>query len=162
MAGADIIKRWSCEVFAVLGCYAVSIGSQLLTSWGRLSVPSSRVKQFKKMNLFLSVPCRHIVGVEIHLHWFLTSPLYGGKSSGLCPSHLTISPPPTINSPGTQRTGGFVGPALDILDDRKILVPAKNQTPHRTAHSTISIPITLSQHHALLFVEMNFQIFFYF
>ena len=80
MAGADIIKRWSCEVFAILRCYAV-----LLTSWGSQSVPSSRAKKSKKVNLFLSVPCRHIVGVEIHLHWFLTSPLYGGKVTSFMP-----------------------------------------------------------------------------
>ena len=124
MAGADIIKRWSCEVFAILRFYAVSIASQLLTFWSSLSVPSSRVNQSKKVKLFQSVPNRHMAGVEIHLHCFWTSPLYGGKWPALCPSHITISAQPTINSPGTQWIGGWVGPStrLGILFDRQILV----------------------------------------
>jgi hypothetical protein len=160
MEGAAISKRWSCEVCAILGCNAASIGSQLLTFWGSLSVPSSRATQSKKVKLFLSISCRHIGGVEIHLDWFLTSPLYGVKSPALCPSHLTFSPPPTRNSPGTQWIGGLVGPStwLDILDGRRILVPARIRTQHFPAHSTVSIPITLSQHHVMIFVVMNFQI----
>jgi hypothetical protein len=53
-----------------------------------------------------------------------------------------------------------VGPRarLDISDERKILVPARIRTPHCPAHSTVTILITLYQHHALIFVVMNLQI----
>ena len=154
-AGAVIIKRWSCEVLAILRCYAASIGSQFLTFWGSLSAPSSRVKQSKKVKLFLSVPGWHIVKVEAHLHWFLTSLLHEGKSPALCSSHLTISPPPTINRSSTKWIGDLVGPSAWIgIFGWQILVPARNQTPHHPAHSTI----TLCQHHALISVVMNLQL----
>jgi hypothetical protein len=136
MAGADIIKTWSCEVFVILRCNAGSIGSHSLTFWGSLPVPSSRVKQSKKVKLFLSVPCRHTVGVEIHLHWFLTSPLYGSKSPALCPSHLSISPPPTINSPGTQWIAGWVGPRARLGSFARQEVSCPCQKSNSTSYST--------------------------
>jgi len=114
MAGAVIIKWWSCEVLAILRCYVASIGSQLLTLWGSLSGPSSRVKQSKKVKLFLSVPGWHIVGIEVHLHWFWTSLLCEDKSPALCSSHLTISTPPTINTPGIRWIGDWVGPSTRL------------------------------------------------
>jgi hypothetical protein len=36
------------EVFALLGCYTVLVGSWLLSFWGSLLIPSSRVKQSRK------------------------------------------------------------------------------------------------------------------
>ena len=36
------------EIFALLGCYTVEIGSYLPTVWDNLLVPSSRVKESKK------------------------------------------------------------------------------------------------------------------
>ena len=66
MAGAVIIKWLICEFIAILRCYAASTGSQLLTFWGSLSGPSSRVKQSKKVKLFLSVPGWHAVEEEMH------------------------------------------------------------------------------------------------
>ena len=140
MTGADIIKSWICEVFGILRYYAVSISSHLLMFWGSLWVPSSRVKQSKKVKLFLSVPSRHIVRVEIHLQWFFTSPLYADKSPASWHSHLTISPPPTINSPGTQWIGGWVGPStqLGILDERFLSQPKSKL--HINQHINYTIP----------------------
>jgi hypothetical protein len=43
------LKQAELEVFALLGCYAVYVGSCLLTFQDSLSVPSSRVKQPKMM-----------------------------------------------------------------------------------------------------------------
>jgi hypothetical protein len=47
-----MISGFNCgvnESFTLLGCYAAKIGIYLPTFWDNLSVPSSRVKQSRKM-----------------------------------------------------------------------------------------------------------------
>jgi len=44
-------------------------------------LPDYRVEVFTKVKLFLCTPWKHIMGVEVYLHLFLTSALDGGEWS---------------------------------------------------------------------------------
>jgi hypothetical protein len=83
------------------------------------------------------VPWKRIGGVDLKLHAFLTSALYGGEWSASRHSRFACGE----GVPGTHWIGGWVGPvaSLDTLTKRKIIVitPAGNWTPivHRVAMS---------------------------
>jgi hypothetical protein len=70
---------------------------------------------------------RHIGGVEVQLHTFLTSALDGGEWPASHPSCFT----PRERAPGTHWIEGWVGPraSLGTMVNVKIASPAKTQTP---------------------------------
>jgi hypothetical protein len=45
------IAKSSCEICALLRCYAVKFGNSLLTFWGNLSVSSSNNKKSQRENI---------------------------------------------------------------------------------------------------------------
>jgi hypothetical protein len=58
-------------------------------------------------------------GVDVQIHIFLTLARVGGEWSASHPCHFT----PRERAPGTQWTGGWVGPraSLDDMEKRKFL-----------------------------------------
>jgi len=65
--------------------------------------------------------------VEVQLHEFLTSALYGGEWSASRPVHLTSGE----SAPSTHLNGGLEGPraGLDSVVRKNIPAPSGNRTP---------------------------------
>jgi hypothetical protein len=79
----------------------------------------------QKVKFSLSTPLRHIGGVEVWLHSFLTSELDGGE-------WLTSRPRPLYPRKRTPvPIGGWVGPtaALGVLENRNISCPYRDSIP---------------------------------
>jgi len=69
--------------------------------------------------LYLSTTLRHIGGVEVYNHLFLTLALDGGRWSTPCPSHFTPPPP---KDKMMVHIGGYMDTRaiLDVLEKGKI------------------------------------------
>jgi hypothetical protein len=84
-------------------------------------------------------------GMEVQLHAFLTSAIYGSEWSASRLSRFT----PGERALDTHWIGGWVGPraGLDEVEKRKIPSPHGGSNPDRTARSLVDISAELCRLH---------------
>jgi hypothetical protein len=89
--------------------------------------------------------------VEVHLHAFFTSALYGGKWSASSSGRFTTRE----RAPGTRWIGGWVGPraGLNMVSKRKIPSPRReSKTGHLIADANAGIYLKIRLPHSYRFI----------
>ena len=98
-----------------------------------------------KVKLSPSMPWRYVRGVEVYLHSFLTSVMYGAKWSTSRPGRFT----PWKNAKCTHWVGGCVGrrAGMGSFVKRKYFASAGNRTPNDTVRILVTIPTAFCRLH---------------
>jgi len=80
------------------------------------------------------------VGVELHLHSFLTSALIGGEWATQNLAHF-----PLRKNPGTDGIGRWLGLGADVevVEKKNISCPCRNSNPESPAMSLIIIKLSI-------------------